>query len=180
GDAAPAVDAERLLVDDVHALLTDQVLAPVGRLLVAGLQIGVDGPELLPERPHVDDEVLDDRQVPHRRDDGDTPFLCDVVHPHLAGEHGGAVHPHAARAADHHPAALTVGERAVVAVLDDVEAVEERRLLGSLDLVLAQGAVAYRRVVAPDLESDLHQYFLSWGSHFVNRTSDFESSTPPS
>ena len=65
-------------------------------------------------------------------------------------------------------------------VLDDVEAVEERRLLGRLDLVLAQRALARGGVVAPDLQGDLHQYFLSCGSHFVNRTSDFDSSTPPS
>ncbi len=42
-------------------------------------------------------------------------------------------------------------------VLDDVEAVEERRLLGRVDLVLAQRALAGDRVVAPDLEGDLHQ-----------------------
>ena len=50
---------------------------------------------------------------------------------------GGAVHPHATRAADHHATALAVRERAVVAVLDDVEHVEQRHPLGRLDLVLA-------------------------------------------
>ena len=87
--------------------------------------------------------------------------LRDVVHPRLAGEHGGAVHPHPAGAADHHPAALAEGERAVVLILDDVEAVEERRPLGRLDLVLLQRPVARRGVVAPDLQAHLHQYFLS-------------------
>ena len=65
-------------------------------------------------------------------------------------------------------------------VLDDVEAVEERRLLGRVDLVLAQRLVAGRRVVAPDLQADLHQYFLSSGRYFVNRTSLYESSGAPS
>src|SRR5256714_3641683 len=52
GDAAAAVDAERLLVDHVHPLLRDAELTPAGRLLVAGLQVGVDRPELVPEGPH--------------------------------------------------------------------------------------------------------------------------------
>src|ERR1041385_906909 len=45
------------------------------------------------------------------------------VPPGLAGEGGGPAHPQPAGAADHHPAALAVRERAVVTVLDDVEAV---------------------------------------------------------
>ena len=73
----------------------------------------------------------------------------------LFREHGRAVHAHAARAADHHPAALAVRERPVVPVLDDVEAVEERRLLRRADLVLLEGALARRRVVAPDLQGNL-------------------------
>jgi hypothetical protein len=108
------------------------------------------------KRIHVHDEVLDDRQVPHRGDHRDVAGLRDVVHPRLAGEHGGAVHAHAARAADHHPAALAIGERAVVAVLDDVEGVEERRLLGRVDLELLQLPLAGLRVEAPDLQTDLH------------------------
>src|SRR5262249_49218080 len=66
GDAAAAVDAEGLLVDHVHPLLRDAELAPAGRLLVAGLQVRIDRPQLAPEGPHVDDEALGDRQVPHR------------------------------------------------------------------------------------------------------------------
>ena len=170
GHAAAAVDAERLLVDHLHLLARDDVLALL-RLVVARLQVRVDGTHLLPERIHVDDEVLDDRQVAHRRDHGDAALLGDVVHPHLAGEHGATVHPHAAGAADHHPAALAVGERPVVLVLDEVEAVEQRRLLGCVDLVLLEGAVAGLRVVPPDLQAHLHQYVLSIGSHFVIRTS---------
>ncbi len=155
GDAAAAHDAERLLVDDVHLLLRDDVLLLAG-IRVAGLEPRLDRADLPPERLHVDDEVLDDRHVPHRRDDGHVPRLGDVVHPCLAGEDRGAVHAHSARAADHHPAALPVRERTVDLVLDDVEAVEERRLLGRVDLVLAQRALALDRVVAPDLEGDLH------------------------
>jgi hypothetical protein len=171
GDAAAAVDAERLLVNHVHALLADQVLTAVRRFLVTRLQERIDRLELVPERAHVDHEVLDDRQVPHGRDDRHTTFLHDVVHAHLAREHGGTVHPHPARAADHHPAALPVGERPVVAVLDDVEAVEERRLLGCVDLELLKLPLTRAGIEAPDLEADLHQYVLSIGSYFVTRTS---------
>ena len=110
--------------------------------------------DLPPERRHVDDEVLDDRQVAHRGDRSARAQLRDDrLHARLAGEHGGAVHAHAARAADHHPAALAVRERAVDAVLDDVEHVEQRHPLGRVDLVLLQRAVARRRVVAPDLSA---------------------------
>jgi hypothetical protein len=143
-------------VDHVHPLLRDHVLAPVVRLVVAGLQVRLHRVELAPEGIHVDDEVLDDRQVPHRRDHRDVAGLGDLVHTRLAGEHRRAVHPHPAGAADHHPAALAVGERPVLAVLDRVERVEERRLLGDVDLVVAERAVARLRVVAPDLERDLH------------------------
>ena len=156
GDAAAAVDAERLLVDHVHPLLRDPVLLAVLRLVVARLQVRLHRLELRPEGIHVDDEVLDHRQVAHRRDHRHVAGVRDVVHPHLAGEHGAAVHPHPAGAADHHPAALAVGERAVVAVLDDVEAVEERRLLGRVELVLAERLVAGGRVVTPDLQGNLH------------------------
>src|SRR3712207_7248724 len=52
------------------------------------------------------DEVLDDRHVSHRRDDGDVSALGNRFHPLLAGEDRAAVHPHPARAADHHAAAL--------------------------------------------------------------------------
>src|SRR5581483_3790881 len=63
---------------------------------------------------------------------------------------------HSARAADHHPAALAVGERPVVVVLHDVEAVEEGRLLRRVDLELLELALAGARVEAPDLQADLH------------------------
>ena len=65
-------------------------------------------------------------------------------------------------------------------VLDDVEAVEQRRLVGRVEFVLAEGLVARLRVVTPDLEADLHQYFLSSGRYFVNRTSLYVSSGAPS
>ena len=77
-DAAAAVDAERLFVDHVHPLLRDPVLATVVRPLVAGLQPRLDRLELGPEGIHVDDEVLDDREIPHRRDrrGRDPPARC--------------------------------------------------------------------------------------------------------
>ena len=140
---------------DVHPLLRDDVLL-LGRPVEARLEARLDRADLPPERLHVDDEVLDDRQVPHRGDHGDVPVSGDVVHARLAGEHRAAVHAHPARAADHHPAALAVRERAVDAVLDDVEAVEQRRLVGHVDLVRPERALARRGVVAPDLERDLH------------------------
>ena len=155
GHAAAAHDAERLLVDRGHLRGSSEEL-PLGYLLVARVEPRLHRLHLRPERAHVDDEVLDDRQVSHRGDDGHVPGGGDVLHPHLAGEHRPSVHAHAARAADHHPAALPVGERPVVAILDDVEAVEEGRLLGRVDLELLQLALAASRVVAPDLQADLH------------------------
>ena len=115
---------------DAHPLLRDHVLAPGRRHRVAGLEVGVDGAELRPEGVHVDDEVLArPAGCPSARSPARDPASAMLAHPHLAGEHRGAVHPHPAGAADHHPAALAVGERAVVAVLDDVEDVEQRRPL---------------------------------------------------
>ena len=122
----------------------------------ARLEVGLDGAHLLPEGIHVDDEVLDDRQVPHRGDHRDVAVRDEVGDPRLAGEHGAAVDAHAARAADHHPAALAVRERAVDLVLHDVERVEQRRLVGDVDLVRPERALAGGRVVAPDLQLDLH------------------------
>ena len=113
GDAAAAHDAERLLVDRVHPLLRDDVLLLAG-IGVAGLERRRDRADLSPEGLHVDDEVLHDRHVPHRRDHRHVARLGDVDHPRLAREHGRAVHAHAARAADHHPAALAIRERPVV------------------------------------------------------------------
>src|SRR5262249_56146302 len=59
GDATAAVDAERFLADGVHALLLDPVLPAIRRLFVPRPEERIDGPELLPERIHVDNEVLD-------------------------------------------------------------------------------------------------------------------------
>src|SRR5262249_24606996 len=54
--ARAAVDAQRLLVDRVHAALRDQVLT-LARVVVPGPQVRVDGPVLGPEGLHVDDQV---------------------------------------------------------------------------------------------------------------------------
>src|SRR5712691_3326328 len=153
-DAAAAHDAERLLVDHVHLLLRDDAFL-LGDLVVAGIEPRLDGADLPPEGIHVDDEVLDHGQIPHRRDHGDVTGLRDVVHPRLAGEHCAAVHAHPARAADHHPAALAVRERPVVTVLDDVEDVQQRRPFGRVHLVFPKRALARLRVVAPDLQGDV-------------------------
>ncbi len=88
--------------------------------------------------------------------DRDATVRDEVEDPRLAGQHRAAVDAHPAGAADHHAAALAVGERPVDLVLDDVERVEERRLLGDVDLVRLERALARRGVVAPDLELDLH------------------------
>src|SRR5204863_6776047 len=83
--------------------------------------------------------------------------------------------------ADHHPAALAVRERSVVAVLDDVEDVEQGCPVGRLDVVALQLSLAGLAVEAPDLERHLdrrragcgcklgvgHQYLRSCGCHFV-------------
>ena len=166
-------------------------LLALRRLLVAGLEPRLHRADLLPERLHVDDEVLDDRQVAHRRDHRHVPGLRRSSYMRvLQASTARAVHAHPARAADHHPAALAVRERAVDLVLDDVEDVEQRRPLGRLDLVLLQLALAGPAVVAPDLERDVHrrragrrsdcgvshrQYVLSCGCHFVIVTG-FQSS----
>ncbi len=62
---------------------------------------------------------------------GTCPSRGDVRDARLAGEHGAAVDPHAAGAADHHPAALAVRQRAVDLVFHGVERVEQRRLVGA-------------------------------------------------
>src|SRR5207237_8590394 len=56
GDAAAAVDAERLLVDDVHPLLADPVLLAVIRPVVARPEPRPNRAALRPERRHVDDQ----------------------------------------------------------------------------------------------------------------------------
>src|SRR6266568_4135123 len=81
--------------------------------------------------------------------------LRNVVHARLAGEDGGTVHAHPARAADHHPAALAIRERAVVLVLDDVEHVEQRHPVGRLHLVTLQLLLAGLGVIAPDLQRNV-------------------------
>ncbi len=52
------------------------VLLAVLRLVVARLEVRLHRLELGPERIHVDDEVLDDRQVPHRGDHGHVAGLA--------------------------------------------------------------------------------------------------------
>src|SRR5687767_1577483 len=107
--------------------------------------------------------------------------LDDRLHPLLAGEDRAAVHAHPAGAADHHPAALAVRERPVVAVLDDVEDVEQAGPLGRFDLVGLQLPLAVL-VDAPDLERDVHRRpfpgmdgsFAHSGSSISRRTSAHE------
>src|SRR6266508_408349 len=156
GDAAAAHDAQRLLVDRVHLLLRVAEL-PLRDLLVAGVEPRLHAADLRPERRHIDDEVLEDGHVPHRRDDRDVAPLDDRLHPLLAREDRASVHAHAARAADHHATALAEAERAVDLVLDDIEDVEEARPFRSLHVVVLERALAGLRVEAPDLEGDVHQ-----------------------
>ena len=120
-----------------HLRGQDVVLAVAG-ILEAGLEIRLDRAHLLPERRHVYYEILDDREIAHCGDDRDVTRFGDLVHARLARKNGGAVHAHAAGAADHHPAALAVRERAVDLILDDVEHVEQRRPVRRVDLVVAQ------------------------------------------
>ena len=68
---------------------------------------------------------------------GTWPASAIRLHALLAGQDCAPVHPHPAGAADHHPAALAVGERPIVLVLDQVEHVEQARPLGRVDLILA-------------------------------------------
>src|SRR5207344_3360422 len=71
-----------------------------------------------------------------------------------------SVHPHPARAADHHAAALAVGERPVDLVLDDVEDVEEARPLRGLDLEVLELPLARLGIESPDLEGYVHTVSL--------------------
>ena len=87
---------------------------------------------------------------------GTWPAVDDRLHPLLAGEHGAAVHAHPARAADHHPAALAVGERAVVLVLDQVEHVEQAAPTPARRPRTRAARARPLRVVAPDLQRDVH------------------------
>ena len=66
-DAAAAHDAERFLVDRVHLLLRDDPLL-LRDLVVAGVEPRLHRADLVPERRHVDDQVLEHGHVPHRRD----------------------------------------------------------------------------------------------------------------
>src|SRR5207237_1318844 len=81
----------------------------------------------------------------------------DRLHALLAGEDRAAVHAHPTRAADHHPATLAIGERAVDLVLDQVEDVEQARPLGRVDLVGLEAPLAGLAVDPPDLDRDLHR-----------------------
>ena len=66
GDAGAAHDAVHHFAQRAHRLVRDDVLAL--RHGAGGLQPGLDGADLVPERRHVDDEVLDHRQVAGRLD----------------------------------------------------------------------------------------------------------------
>src|SRR6185312_3623715 len=50
----------------------------------------LDRPELLPEGIHVDDQVLDHRQVAHRRDDRHMALVDQRLDRRLARQHRGA------------------------------------------------------------------------------------------
>ena len=122
-------------------------MLPAGRrLVVAGLQVRVDARNFAQNGSMSTTRSLTIGRLPIAEITGTWPASAMSYIAHLAGEHGRAVHAHPARAADHHPAALAVGERPVVLVLDDVEAVEQRRLLGRVDLVLLQLALAAARL----------------------------------
>ena len=65
----------------------------------------------LPERTHVDDQVLDDRQVPIAEITGTCPASTIGSIRSFARARPASIHP--TRAADHHPAALPERERPV-------------------------------------------------------------------
>ena len=128
-DAAAAVDAERLLVDRVHPLLRDDVLRPRPAPSSRGSRYGWIACIFCQNGSMSTTRSLTIGRLPIAEMTGTLTVGDEVVDPHLAGEDGAAVHAHPARAADHHPAALPVGERAVDLVLDGVEGVEQRRLV---------------------------------------------------
>ena len=120
------------------------------------VQVRLDRPDLVPERLHVDDQVLDHRQVAHRRD---RPARGPASTSGFIGVLQASTAPPSMRM-PHEPQTamrqrLAVGERAVALVLDDVEHVEQRRRLGGVDGVrLERRRSPVVGVVALDLEGD--------------------------
>ena len=124
---------------DLHPLLRDEELLLLRRLDVAGLSHGFIARIFDQNGSMSTTRSLTIGRFPIAEIDRAHARLSTIgSHPLLAGEHGGAVHAHPARAADHHPAALPERERPVDLVLDDVEHVEQARPLGRLDLVVPQ------------------------------------------
>ena len=156
GRARCAHDALRRVVEPLAVLRGLQALA--GGLAAVGDEEGLDRPERLEERLHVDDEVLLDRQP---LDGLDEDLVAQVLDQHLAGEPVDAVDAHGVRAAHAVGAGAAERERPVLVPLHVVQRVEQPVALLHGDLEgLPAGVLAGLRVEAADLERHLAQVVL--------------------
>ena len=163
-----------------HGVVGDEVLGL--RLLTLGLDPGTNVVDLAPEGLHVDDEVLDDRQVAGRLDADAAVGAGDAGQLGLAREGRVAVDAHGAGAADGGPAGAPESE-AFVDLLPDVDqGVQHREVLGHVKRIGLEEGVRglVFRVEALDLERDLHQYFRTSGCHWVIVTGVKSMSGPSS
>ena len=155
-DAATTEDAERLLMDQIRIGRIDAPL--LGRSIrILRVEIRLDRANLVPERRHVDDEILDHRQVAHRRHRDRMTSLDKLTHRRLAGQRGTTIDTHAARTTDRHTARLTIRKRAIARVLDRVERVQNRCRDRDRDGKRVETRLARLGVEAAHLDGRLHR-----------------------
>ena len=172
-DTAAAVDAERLLVHGVHALLRDAVLLAVLGHVVARLEVRLHRLELLPERLHVDDEVLDDRQVAHRRDIGNSP-ACAMSY--MLTLHASTAAPFMRMPQEPQIIIRQLFLRVVRRlVLDPVEAVEQRRLCPGVETRTPSAPAAAGGVVPQILKATCTLGLPSPTNRLVGRVERLDS-----
>src|SRR5262249_3843619 len=121
--AEHAVDAHAVLLVVLELLRGLPILTLGDRLLHLPYDPWLDAHQFPHEVPDVDDEVADDRKVAKRLDPDRSGRV--VAEERGACELGLAVDGHPAAAADAHPARPPVRQRAIEAVLDVVQTVED-------------------------------------------------------
>ncbi len=131
GEAYGAQNAIEILAGVRQLLRSDAILLVRGRRLVGvRLQPRLHVTEVLPERRHIDDQVLDHAHGAHGRDTqlGTTPLQLRGDRS-LADQLGVAIDHHGAGATNRVAAGAPEGERVVLLVLDGEQAVEDGRLV---------------------------------------------------
>src|SRR5688572_15055932 len=149
---------------------------PRPRILVVD-QVGEHGLVALEERLHVHDEIFQDWQSPDRLH---RHLRSDLLDQHLAGQIVLAVDQHGIRATDAVSARTPKSQGAVVPPLHLVQCVQDaiRRLHLYRELVPPR-VRAHLRVVPPNLQGELHQYFLSMGTYAPGFTGLYSRRTEP-